>query len=349
MIDSLEKEGYFVAKGLLNPESDIQCVKDAYLTLIDTMAHAYFAQENRPLIENYEGYSLAEKFAIAMGASGGLAFEHLSPALNIQFDSFRWQSNLPSAQLPELFALIRHPKILDALEGVLGGEIFAMSTHLLNFKLTKNQLQLMSDTAANMHKEILPGFRYGLQLTETPWHRDPNVYTKNVLDSQVIIAWIPFSPTNEENGCLKVIPGSHKRDLGTFPIPEELTQDFVSLPVEVGDVIFMSDKTYHASYPNISKTQHRWAFNFRYSPVGQATYQPYLPGFIARSRSRPERELRDAEKWRLMWNSALAYHQHRGCPLGIAQAKTMSIEEGKAFAHFWNALTPDHNSWLVLS
>lgn len=349
MIEQLEQDGYCIAKGLFDPQSDLQPLETAYLNLLDTMCHAYLKKANRSLPEAPTHDDFAEKFVLAMGASGGFAFEHLSPTLNIQFDQFRWQSDLPSAQVPELFALMRHPRLLNVLERVLGGDIFSMSSYLLNFKLTPGQLQRMHDTAERMGKDIPMGFRYGLQLTETPWHRDPNLYPRNVLESQVIIVWIPLSQTDEENGCLKVLPGSHKKDLGSFPFPEHLTRDFVSLPVEVGDVIFMNDKTYHASHSNCSVDRPRWALNFRYIPVGQASYQPYLPGFIARSHSHPERVLRDPELWRLMWHHAFAYHQQKGCPLRADRAKAMSLAEANAFTRFWHDLTPDHESWLALN
>ena len=42
----------------------------------------------------------------------------------------------------------------------------------------------------------------------------------------------------------------------------------------------------------------------RYNPTGQPTGRGMFPGFVARSRSHPETELRDPEAWTAMWLEA---------------------------------------------
>ena len=53
--------------------------------------------------------------------------------------------------------------------------------------------------------------------------------------------------------------------------------------------------TPHAALENKSDELH-WSFDLRYNPVGQNTGRPAFPGFVARSRSQPEKELRDPLK-----------------------------------------------------
>jgi hypothetical protein len=74
----------------------------------------------------------------------------------------------------------------------------------------------------------------------------------------------------------------------------------IPLPVKRGDVIFLPRRTVHGSLPNVSD-KIRWSFDLRYNPIGQLTGREAFPGFVARSRKHPERELRDAKVWTQMW------------------------------------------------
>ena len=48
----------------------------------------------------------------------------------------------------------------------------------------------------------------------------------------------------------------------------------------------------------------RISFDLRYNPTGQPTGRPLFPGFVARSRKDPSRELRDPEAWAQLWYDA---------------------------------------------
>jgi hypothetical protein len=75
----------------------------------------------------------------------------------------------------------------------------------------------------------------------------------------------------------------------------------VPVPLSPRDVLFLHRKTLHASLPNLSEGT-RWSFDLRYNPIGQPTGRPVFPGFIARSRRHPERELRDHGAWVQLWH-----------------------------------------------
>ena len=61
------------------------------------------------------------------GASGGRAVEHLDPVVSAFNRAFRRRGDLPNAQIPQLFQLMRSEPLLDALESLLGPEIDAVS------------------------------------------------------------------------------------------------------------------------------------------------------------------------------------------------------------------------------
>jgi phytanoyl-CoA hydroxylase len=73
--------------------------------------------------------------------------------------------------------------------------------------------------------------------------------------------------------------------------------------MDPGDVLFVHKLTLHNSLPNLSD-EVRISFDLRYNPIGQPTGRDAFPGFVARSRRRPESELRDPEEWSRAWIEA---------------------------------------------
>jgi hypothetical protein len=81
--------------------------------------------------------------------------------------------------------LIRHPRILDAVEDVLGPDILCWSTSFF--------IKEASD----------PGF--------VSWHQDATYWGLSSPD--VMTVWLAFTPANLLNGCMKFMPGSHAEQL----------------------------------------------------------------------------------------------------------------------------------------
>lgn len=163
----------------------------------------------------------------------------------------------------------------------------------------------------------------------------------------MINAWIPVTEATVDNGCLLVVPGSHRQRLGRDNIPEALTQNATALPVSPGDVVFLDHHILHASLDNRTSDEVRWAVNFRYLPTGEAPGRPYLPGFIARSRRAPERELRDARLWSEMWRAALDFLSEN--PHAAHDGNGLGLDEAAALTARWAAATRDYRDWLRLS
>ena len=81
--------------------------------------------------------------------------------------------------------LIRHPRILDAVEDVLGPDLLCWSTSFF--------IKEASD----------PGF--------VSWHQDATYWGLSSPD--VMTVWLAFTPANLLNGCMKFMPGSHRVQL----------------------------------------------------------------------------------------------------------------------------------------
>ena len=78
--------------------------------------------------------------------------------------------------------LASHPAILDAVEDVLGGDIF-----LWGFSL------FVKDPGDESY---------------VSWHQDSTYW--GLSEPDVVTAWVALSASSRESGCMKMLPGSHK-------------------------------------------------------------------------------------------------------------------------------------------
>lgn len=142
----------------------------------------------------------------------------------------------------EIFrALARDPRLLDALEPILGPNI-----------------EFLSDKVV---------FKSATTDFGSPWHQDWPYWE----GAHKVSVWIALDPATPENGCLKMLPGSHKQLAihdGSAPQSEgfdhRLRPDAVDesraviLPCAPGDAVLFHDLTLHASFPNTSGRD-RWS------------------------------------------------------------------------------------------
>jgi len=77
--------------------------------------------------------------------------------------------------------LARDPEIVELVSGVLGEDVILWGCHVFC-------------------KPAAEGY-------ETPWHQDGHYWPIRPLAT--CTAWVALDPSKKENGCLKVVPGSH--------------------------------------------------------------------------------------------------------------------------------------------
>jgi len=189
------------------------------------------------------------------------------------------------------FDLMSNPKILDAVEALIGPEIFANPVY-------------------NARPKV-PGVAAGA----VPWHQDKS-YWPDANSNPVITVWIPLVNSNLENGCLHIWPRTHKKRVLSYHnetytstgYTEIDTQHMkkvvaVPLPVPAGSAIVFNDRCIHMSTPNNSRAV-RWSVDLRYQPTDQDPMPQHGVGFLARSSRHPER-VATLEDW-------LAYRPEHG-------------------------------------
>ena len=121
-----------------------------------------------------------------------------------------------------------------------------------------------------------------------PWHTDGAYWGKRLWPMNVITLWLAVDPSTTENGCMKVISGSHrvladsmanyvpvegeKQVFSTRLKPEfiDLSKE-VSLELAVGECHFHDAWTIHGSNPNVSEKR-RCGYTMRYMPADVRYY-----------------------------------------------------------------------------
>ena len=185
---------------------------------------------------------------------------------------------LGKRKTPAMFQVLTLPEILDTVESVIGPEIL-------------------------VHPQFNSRAKFPDNRSVVDWHQDIGFLDEEVEDTFMVNFWVPLVDSDEKNGCLEVIPGSHK--VGRIPFsksPEDLLPDAmpqgepVSCPVPKGGVLLLQHKTVHRSTENRSDGI-RWSLDIRYSDPRLPTGRPNVPGFIARSRENPAAVCPNLEGW----------------------------------------------------
>ena len=283
LLQHFDTFGYVVMRGLLDWERDLQPVIDEYTDLLDGLARRWFAEKK--ISSSFEGMALLDRWSRLAPELEETVPGHRSH-FEITFLDNPVRADCRIHLGPAVFNLLRSARLLDGVELLIGPEIY--STPIQHVRLVR------------------PGSVDG-----TAFHQDLSVVTPEADDTDMLSVWLPLTEVTPES-CLYVVPGSHKRELlhclnrddTEFP-HRMIEEEQIPLPMCPGDVLFFHKGTIHGAPPNTGDST-RFSFDLRYNPIEQAPVRPFFPGFVARSRSHPESELRDAETWIEMWEETRA-------------------------------------------
>jgi hypothetical protein len=154
---------------------------------------------------------------------------------------------------PWLADLVRNGNILDAVEDLYGGDLLCWTTNFF-IKEARN-----------------PAF--------VSWHQDSTYW--GLSEPDVVTAWVALTPSNEANGAMQVVPGTHTMDQiphrDTFDKHNLLTRgqeievdvdagNAVTLTLAPGEMSLHHVRLVHGSPPNPSGDR-RIGFAIRYIPT----------------------------------------------------------------------------------
>ena len=259
--DFYDQQGYIVLEGLLD-EADMAPARAAMTQKVDMIASELLADG---LIQ---GTFAEEPFSTRLAR----LFENLRDEDFLRYGR-GWRDRIPG-----YYQLMSNPKILDAVEALIGPELFSNPVYNVRPKVPK--------VAAGA----------------VPWHQDKS-YWPDANANPVITVWIPLVDSNLENGCLHLIPGTHQKRVvahgqegysGTsyLALPDEYIEkrkrEIIALPMSAGSAVLFNDRLIHSSTPNHSNGV-RWSVDLRYQPTDQDPMPGHGAGFLARSHRFPER------------------------------------------------------------
>ena len=290
-----DADGYLVLRGLLDPEHDLSPLRVEYDTLLDAVATRL--HDDGIISSTRAELPFGRRYcALVREMGGSLMHRHM----DISLPQKGVASDTPVHCGPATFGLLTNPRLLDAVEAIIGPEITSNPTQHVRIKPPEECLARDNTIVGEIATAV--------------WHQDLATVASEADESHMLTVWIAVTEATRENGCLLIAPGSHKRGLATHchdpranysrqAIPDHLVGEQLALEVESGDVLLLHKLTMHASLPNLSQDI-RWSVDLRYQPVGEPTGRPWFPGFVARSRSAPGSVLSDAGAWTKLWHQA---------------------------------------------
>ncbi len=160
----------------------------------------------------------------------------------------------PHFAFPELFESLFADEVLDFVERFIGPDIILWSSHFLCKPPGKGLV--------------------------VPWHEDSSYWGDTLKPHKVMTIWLAIDDSTVENGCMRVIPGTHhggfseyepvSREANVFPsqIKPELVDESraVDLAIRAGECHVHDAKLMHGSNANKSNRR-RCGYTMRYMPA----------------------------------------------------------------------------------
>jgi non-haem Fe2+, alpha-ketoglutarate-dependent halogenase len=191
---------------------------------------------------------------------------------------------------PFIWEIAIRPAILDVVEAVVGPDILLLATHFF--------------------------CKYGQTEKHVDWHQDVTYW--GLEPPFAVTAWVAVDDSDVENGCMRVIPGSHRegiREHGksertgnllsinqAVPVTDEEESRAVNLELRAGEMSLHHGALIHGSLPNRSERR-RCGLTLRYVPP---TVRPVSLNSIGKS-----------------WNAVLVRGEDRYKHFGEMELKAM--------------------------
>lgn len=288
-LSHFQQYGFVVVENVLDHDAVLEPLKKEYDELLTQLCVSWLEQGL------LQPDSAVKTFEDKLRSAYQAGLDYFQP-LDISLPPGDITTDIPFHAGRAIFNVITNASLLDKVESIIGAEI--TSNPIQHVRIKPPAFELKSD-------EIRA------HITSADWHQDRAVTLAEADSTRMVTAWLAVTDATVDNGCLQVIPGSHKSDMklhcpqGQLAIPAKFfdLQSAMPLPVPAGGAVFFHPLTIHGSLEN--KTQgFRWSFDLRYNVTGDPTGRPFFPDFIARSKVNPHLELQDPVVWRQLWEDA---------------------------------------------
>ena len=284
------EEGYVIVEGALT-DDDLDPVIAGIEAFVDERARSL--HEEGRITELHEGEPFERRLAL-------VTREDTSIYDDIDIMNMRAEA---------VFRFLGNDRLLNLVQSFVGPEITCSPIQHLRAKLPDNVIH-GGNGDESAHSERNEDLAARVKENVAPWHQDAQVHHEDADPVFILTVWLPLCDTDEENGCLQIIPRVHHQQMvywsEGFGIEDgELPEgEVLSLPMKKGDVLLMHKLIPHRSIPNHSGSI-RWSLDLRYQQTGLPTGRSFYPNFIVRSQRHPEFVLTDYNTWRRGWEEAL--------------------------------------------
>ncbi|GGC24986.1 chlorinating enzyme [Pseudoduganella buxea] len=191
--------------------------------------------------------------------------------------------------IPELSRHIAHPGIVGRVQGILGADLLCWRSEFFP--------KFPGAAGTEWHQVANYQYATGKPMLEATEQRGED----NYLD---VTVWTAFTEATLENGCMKFLPGSHRKvyydeskltevgrqdqyvsvnsdtqffgyDFQEFKVDPKWQPDeneALTMRMQPGECVIFTAKCVHASHPNITKRSTRFAITARYTPTHVRVY-----------------------------------------------------------------------------
>ncbi len=268
-VEAFREQGYLLVRDLLPPAALAPLTAELEQA-VDVVLREAVEEGRLASSETFPNAPFDRRLALAARASGA------PPWFSQKLHGKRHKT-------AGMFTLRTWPALLDAVESMIGPEIFAHPQTILRPKL--------------------PEFSAAV----VPWHQDlAYLRADEARETLIVNCWIPLVDARADNGCMQVVRGSHRAGLiaheaqndpwvgiAEAALPEG---DIVTCELDRGDVLMTTERLVHRSLPYVRDSV-RWSLDTRYCRTGLPTGRDYKPGFIARSQLDPASAARSHLDW----------------------------------------------------
>ncbi len=240
-IDSFHREGYLIVEDVFR-DNDLNALRRELAEGIDEKIKAL--QSDGVLKNTYETEALETRLVKIFRDNEEIGRQIMCHLEGLGGSGYHGR---------EMFNLIKHPKMLKLAESILGPELVSSAIYRLRTKIP------------------------GDKLKEVPWHQDSGYFSSHCDSHLILTCWIPLVDVSRENGCLEVIPRSHRSGIvkhhqcadrkGYLLIKDEdlpkSEKPTVAIEIKAGSVLLLTNLTAHCSLSNRTD-EIRWSVDLRY-------------------------------------------------------------------------------------
>lgn len=179
----------------------------------------------------------------------GIFAEHLAD----KGDKLSDELDTPHFRDPRLLEFLLSDEVLDLVEPLVGPDIALWTSHFIS-------------------KDPFTG-------RATPWHEDSAYWEGRLSEyDRIVTVWLALGPSNRENGCMRVIPGTHHNGFSDYVPTDKSVQTFhaeipgvdesraVDFELERGECSLHDGRIIHGAKPNTSSVR-RTGYTMRYFPA----------------------------------------------------------------------------------